>query len=471
MLSTCVIGLPEEFDAPLAAIDTAVESLLAGDVDTLTAGQHLALLRRLEHATRRLSATAIPALVALHQYATAEEVADTVPMALASALRISPKDARRRIHEAEDLTPRRAMTGEQLPPTLEHTAPRYRQGRIGGDHVTVIRDFLHRLPARVDAKEREDAERNLARYACGLRPDQLRVLARHMELLINPDGVLEEGDRQRRRGFRWSPQGADGLSEGRLTATPELRATLDAVFAKLAAPGMCNPADQSPQVDGDPSPEREKGDDRRVPQRQHDALLAVGRAALASNLGVHRGLPVTIIVSATLEQLQCAAKQSAAGQKITGWACTGGGTLIPMADVLRMATHSYHYLAIFTQAGRPLDLYRSKRFATADQRIMLHALDRGCTFPGCDKPGYLSEVHHIQEWAAEHGPTNIDLLTFNCAPHHDLIDKGWKVRKRADGATEWIPPSQLQLPSAVNDYHHPERLLREDGEGSPPSDK
>jgi hypothetical protein len=135
-----------------------------------------------------------------------------------------------------------------------------------------------------------------------------------------------------------------------------------------------------------------------------------------------------------------------------------------MADVLRMATHSYHYLAIFDTAGRPLDLYRAKRIATADQRIMLHALDRGCTFPGCDKPGYLSEVHHIEEWVAEHGPTNIDLLTFGCGPHHDLIDKGWKVRKRADGVTEWIPPPQLELPTAVNDYHHPERLLGGDGQ-------
>jgi Domain of unknown function (DUF222) len=405
-------------------------------------------------------------LVALNQYARAEEIADTVPMAVASALRISPEDARRRIHDAEDLTPTRALTGAKLPPRLEHTAPRHRQGRVGADHLRVIRGFLRRLPSHVDPQKRDEAERDLARYACGLRPDQLRILAQHLELLINPDGTLEEGDRQRRRGFRWSPQGPDGLSEGKLTATPELRAILDAVFAKLAAPGMCNPADQSPQVDGEASEERQHGDDRSVQQRHHDALVAMGRAVLASDLGVHRGLPVTVIVSTTLDQLEGAAQQCAAGQKITGWASTGGGSLIPMADVLRMATHAFHYLAIFDTAGRPLDLFRSKRIASADQRIMLHSLDRGCTFPGCDKPGYLSEVHHIQQWAAEHGPTNIDLLTFGCGPHHALIDKGWTVRKRADGATEWIPPPQLQLPTAVNDYHHPERLLGGEGEGS-----
>ena len=35
--------------------------------------------------------------------------------------------------------------------------------------------------------------------------------------------------------------------------TPEARATFDAVFAKLAAPGMCNSADETPCVSGTPS--------------------------------------------------------------------------------------------------------------------------------------------------------------------------------------------------------------------------
>ena len=36
---------------------------------------------------------------------------------------------------------------------------------------------------------------------------------------------------------------------------PEARATFDAVLAKLAAPGMCNPEDETPCVDGQPSEE------------------------------------------------------------------------------------------------------------------------------------------------------------------------------------------------------------------------
>jgi len=51
---------------------------------------------------------------------------------------------------------------------------------------------------------------------------------------------------------------------------------------------------------------------------------------------------VSIVVTTTLQDLEAA----------TGKALTGGGTLIPMADVIRMASHAHHYLVIFDQARR-----------------------------------------------------------------------------------------------------------------------
>ena len=169
----------------------------------------------------------------------------------------------------------------------------------------------------------------------------------------------------------------------------------------------------------------------------------------SGELGKHRGLPVTVIVSTTLRELQ-----SAAGQAVTA-----GGTLVPMSDVIRMAAHSYHYLAIFNDAGRPLYLGRSKRLASADQRIVLHAKDRGCSHPGCTVPGFFCEVHHVDEWA-NGGRIDIDDLTLACGPHHELLDKGWRTRKPHDGRTEWIPPPNLDTGQArTNDYHHPDRFL------------
>jgi Domain of unknown function (DUF222) len=82
---------------------------------------------------------------------------------------------------------------------------------------------------------------------------------------------------------------------------------------------------------------------------------------------LHHGLPVTVIVSTTLQE-------PAAG---AGQAVTGGGTLLPMRDLIRMASHAYHYLAVFDEhQSRPLYLGRTRRIASADQRVVLYAKDR-----------------------------------------------------------------------------------------------
>jgi hypothetical protein len=135
-----------------------------------------------------------------------------------------------------------------------------------------------------------------------------------------------------------------------------------------------------------------------------------------------------------------------------------------MRDVIRMAAHAHHYLLIFDDAQR-CQLYRGRdtRLATTEQRLVLHATDRGCSHPGCDVPGYLCEVHHIDKWTAG-GPTNIDNLTFACGPHHRLLTPGgWKTRKHPDGTTQWIPPPDTDHGQPrTNTYHHPERCLTPD---------
>jgi Domain of unknown function (DUF222) len=133
-----------------------------------------------------------------------------------------------------------------------------------------------------------------------------------------------------------------------------------------------------------------------------------------------------------------------------------------MRDVIRMAAHAHHYLTIFDGATeQPLWLGRTRRTASPGQRIVLHAKDRGCTFPGCTLPGYLCEAHHaINDWT-NGGLTNIDELTFACPAHHKLAtNHGWTTTKIPFGHTQWTPPPQLQLPAATNHYHHPERYLQ-----------
>ena len=177
------------------------------------------------------------------------------------------------------------------------------------------------------------------------------------------------------------------------------------------------------------------------------------RASLMSGeLGSHQGLPVTITATVNLEDLQAK----------TGMARTGGGTLLPISDVIRMAAHAYNYLLMFDNAKR-CELYkgRSTRLATPAQRLVLYATERGCTHPGCDVPAYWSQVHHATKDWADGGHTDIDNLTLACGPDNRLVKgSGWKTRRREDGTTEWIPPPHLDRGQRrTNTFFHPEKML------------
>ena len=221
---------------------------------------------------------------------------------------------------------------------------------------------------------------------------------------------------------------------------------------------MCNPADDNPCVSGTPTQAQIDNDHRNVAQRQHDALVAVGRSVLESGvLGQHNGLPTSIIIRTTLQDLESRA----------GVGVTGGGTVVPIGDVIRMAAHANHFLAVFDKAtGSALDLFRARRVASPAQRIMLIARDGGCTKPGCPVPAYGSQVHHAAKDWADDGQTNVDDLGLACGPDNRMVGPGgWTTRINADHDVEWIPPAGLDTgQTRINDYHRPERLRPIDDE-------
>jgi len=447
MLSMDRDEIVEDFDA----LDAVMSRLMGRSFEALTTPDRLALLQRCETLRRQLPAIEHELINPIAEQSDATELGGTLPAALADRLRITRGEAARRVAEAADLGQRRALTGEPLPPLLTATAQAQRSGRIGTAHVRVIRDFLRRLPTFVDLETREKAEAHLAKLSTQFRPEQVAKLADRLADCLNPDGNFTDEDRARQRGLTLGKQDIDGMSPLRGWLTPEARATLEALLAKLAAPGMANPDDHTPVVDDAPAEDAVQRDTRSSAQRNHDALNAALRAVLASGkLGQHNGLPASIIITTTLKDLEAAA----------GKALTGGSSLLPMSDVIRLARHAHHYLAIFDK-GKAIGLYHTKRLASPAQRIVLYAKDRGCTHPGCDVPGYYSEVHHVTDYA-KCRTTDVNDLTFACGPNHKLLEQGWTTRKNANGDTEWIPPPHLDHGQPrTNTFHHPEKLLRD----------
>ncbi|MBJ8339361.1 HNH endonuclease [Antrihabitans sp. YC3-6] len=429
----------------------------AGFTELSTGQQRLAMLARLEAAVRTIPSVGNTLIAIMQREFRCGELGDNnLANTLADSLRITPHDARTRIRVADDLAARTTFSGAPLDPVMPNTAAAQADGAIGVEHVQVIRDFFRHVPLHVDEETKELAETKLAAQARMLRPDQLRTAANRILGYLNPDGPQPEAERARKRSFTLGPQGADLMTKGSFCVDPELRAYLEAAFAKYAKPGVLNLADEASTVEEEPAAETVERDDRSLEKRQHDALKAILRDALASGtLGQHRGLPVTVVATMTVKELEDA----------SGTAITGGGSLLPIRDVLRMARHAHHYLTLFDDDGRPIYLGRSKRLAEGNQRLVCFAKDKGCTFPGCSRPSNMCQCHHCREWVAQLGLTDVDQLALVCDAHHPLAglkDTDWQTvvagpDHQYPGRILWVPPKHIDptRKPRINHYFHP----------------
>ncbi|MCW2521662.1 MAG: hypothetical protein JWR46_4281, partial [Mycobacterium sp.] len=393
-----------ELQEAVAAFRAAHDLMAAVPVDACTKSELSEALDELETLNCQLPVQTQRMLARLQAETTPKEMgAKSWRDVLATRWRISPTEAGRRLDEAAELCPRRTLSGEPLEPILECTAIAQTHGLINPEHVRVLRDAMRRIPTAIDATTCGQIEADLVRTAMGVGPKELKDNADRTLFLLDQDGpVPDDAERARCRGVTKSPQQPHGMTQLKANLTPEAWAIYEAIFAKWAAPGMCNPVDENPCISGTPTQEQIDDDHRTLAQRQHDALVAAGRSVLTSGeLGQHNGLPASIIIRTTLQDLESRA----------GVGVTGGGTVMPIRDVIRLAANAVHYLAVFDKAtGSALDLFRSRRTASLAQRIMLIARDGGCTKPGCTVPAYGSQVHHAAcDWADD-GQTNVDEL-------------------------------------------------------------
>ncbi|MEJ1092718.1 HNH endonuclease signature motif containing protein [Microbacterium istanbulense] len=85
-------------------------------------------------------------------------------------------------------------------------------------------------------------------------------------------------------------------------------------------------------------------------------------------------------------------------------------------------------------AGNPLNVGREHRLFTPTQRLGLALRDGGCAWNGCDRPASYCEAHHIDEWTADGGRTDIDRGILLCRFHHmNLHHHGWRITRDARG--------------------------------------
>ena len=111
---------------------------------------------------------------------------------------------------------------------------------------------------------------------------------------------------------------------------------------------------------------------------------------------------------------------------------TGDGHPLPVETVRRHACHADLMPIVIDGDGVTLDVGRSRRLATRNQRRALRAMYRTCGHPACQVRFEDCRIHHVTPW--EHlGPTNVDNLLPLCERHHHHVhDGGWTLTMKPD---------------------------------------
>jgi hypothetical protein len=353
---------------------------------------------------------------------------------LRQLLRISPGQARRRIADAAVVCRRVQVTGEVCAPKLPAAAAALAAGELGEQHLLVIRQTVHNLPPDTPAETRDSVEALLVADAADLDPTQLVKVGQRIRAYLDPDGsLLDERQAKARRELSFSPD-LDGtvLIRGRLDA--EGAATVQAALEPLAKPASADPAtgQKDPR-----SPAR-----RRADALVHGAQKLLDTGDLPTTSGQRPHLNVTIPFADLVAGI--------------GVADLDAGSNVTAQAARRLACDAQIIPVVLGAHSEPLDIGRAAYVVPTPMRRALIIRDKGCAFPGCDRPANWCAAHHILHWA-NGGPTALHNLVLLCDHHHDRVHaQDWQIRI-VDGRAEFTPPAWLSHihPPLRNTIHHP----------------
>ncbi|NCT91276.1 DUF222 domain-containing protein [Cellulomonas sp. APG4] len=99
------------------------------------------------------------------------------------------------------------------------------------------------------------------------------------------------------------------------------------------------------------------------------------------------------------------------------------GEPLPPSVLARLVCDSDVARVVFGPEGQVLDVGRAHRTFTGHLRRAVVARDRSCRYPGCGAPPHLGEIHHVRQWARDHGDTSVANGILLCWYHHDLVHR------------------------------------------------
>jgi Domain of unknown function (DUF222) len=259
------------------------------------------------------------------------------------------------------------------------TAEALAAGEVNVDQAQAISTAVAGLPA----EHRSAGEDHLIEEAATFGPTELGRLGQRIFEMVAPGEAdkraLVELERAERRA--WHDRGL-WLTDIAGTSKVRLTGWLDqdgAAVVRAALDPLCAPrTTRQTGNDADPS------DVRSPAQRRADALVEVCRLASAcGDLPDNGGDRPQVVVTIDYDLLR----------QQTGAATLDHGAPISAAAARRTACDAAIIPAILGSAGQVLDLGRQTRLVTGPLRRALVLRDRGCAFPGCDRPPRRNRYH------------------------------------------------------------------------------
>jgi len=255
-----------------------------------------------------------------------------------------------------------------------------------------------------------------------LSVDETRKLARFWQMRADVDGVEPELPARR---LRFGVQD-DGMTHFAGILGPE-----DGAVFKRAIEGIADQLWRERRSD----PENERPPVDMKEGLRVDALMEIVRrfgAADQNRPGARPLLNVTIDLA------------SLAGEADNPGLVDGGG-VISAEDARRLACDADLSRVLLGPDGVMLEMGRQVRTVTPGQQNFIRVRDKGCTWPGCDRPPGWSQAHHIVWWE-NGGLTDVRQMTLLCAFHHHKIhDGGWLLERLDDGGLRFTGPDGRSL--------------------------